>query len=244
MPVTQNILLYLGFALLSTHAAAIEFKSGPQQSMLIELFTSQGCSSCPPAEAYLNRFQAHPLLWKSYFPLAFHVDYWDYLGWKDRFAKPQHRLHQEAYASLNHQGSIYTPGMFVNGSPWRQGMFERVPPISQEETGSLRVSLEKDRLSAEFRPAKPGNSPWVLHVAVVGMGLKSDIAAGENSGRHSDHEFVVLHQQSQVSREATWQLSLERTEFKETSRLALVVWVNNENNPRPLQATGGYIALE
>jgi hypothetical protein len=244
MTVTQRILFYLGFAIVSGHAAAIEFKSGPQQANLIELFTSQGCSSCPPAEAYLNRFQTHPLLWKSYFPLAFHVDYWDYLGWKDRFAKPQHRLHQEAYASLNQQSSIYTPGMFVNGSPWRQGVFERMPPVSQDETGILTVSLQGTRLSAEFRPTKPNNSPWVLHAAVLGMGLKTDIAAGENSGRHSDHEFVVLHQQNQVISGAQWQMTLEQTQFTETARLALVVWVNSENNPRPVQATGGYIAFK
>lgn len=244
MPVTHRILLCLCLVLIAKPAAAIGFKSSSQQATVIELYTSQGCSSCPPAEEFLNSLKANNLLWKSYFPLAFHVDYWDYLGWKDRFAKPQHRVRQEAYANINHQRTIYTPGFYVNGAPWRRGMFERTPPLSKNETGMLSVDLQEARLKAEFRPVKPTGSELVLNVAIVGMDLKTDIQAGENSGRHSNHEFVVLHQQSLTSRDGYWQLTLTNTHFEETRRLALVVWVSREDDPRPLQAAGGYISFE
>ena len=245
MPEThRRILLCLCLTFLVNPATAIGFKSSPQQSTLIELYTSQGCSSCPPAEEFLNSFKSNKLLWKSYFPLAFHVDYWDYLGWKDRFAKRQHRVRQEAYANLNHQRSIYTPGFYVNGSPWRRGVLERTPPMSKNETGILSVDLQGVRLNAEFSPVTPISKELVLNAVIVGMGLKTDIQAGENSGRHSNHEFVVLHQQSLASRDGHWQLTLAKTHFEETRQLALVVWISSEDNPLPIQATGGYISFE
>src|SRR6476646_4780454 len=68
------------------HAQERVFESGPQRIHLIELFTSQGCSSCPPAEAWLSKLKSEPRLWKDFVPIAFHVDYWDRLGWRDPFA--------------------------------------------------------------------------------------------------------------------------------------------------------------
>ena len=65
------------------------FESGPTRAHLIELFTSEGCSSCPPAESWLSKLKNEPGLWKNFVPLAFHVDYWDHLGWKDPFASKE-----------------------------------------------------------------------------------------------------------------------------------------------------------
>jgi len=73
-------------ATLTAQAADRVFETGPQKTHLIELFTSQGCSSCPPAEAWLSKLKNEPGLWKNFVPLAFHVDYWDRLGWRDPFA--------------------------------------------------------------------------------------------------------------------------------------------------------------
>ena len=207
MPVTHRILIFVCLVLHANTAAAIEFKNGPQQATLVELYTSQGCSSCPPAEEFLNGFKSEQSLWQTYFPLAFHVDYWDYLGWKDRFAKPQHRVRQEAYANINQQRTIYTPGFYVNGSPWRRGVFGRLPAVSHNETGILTLDLKGSRMSAVYSPAQTGSKDFVLNVAILGMGLASDIEAGENSGRHSRHDFVVLHQQSQLSEDGRWQLT-------------------------------------
>src|SRR5713226_2490390 len=79
------LVLALGLAF-TTRAADRVFESGPQKIHLLELFTSEGCSSCPPAEAWLSKLKSDPRLWKDFVPLAFHVDYWDRLGWRDRFS--------------------------------------------------------------------------------------------------------------------------------------------------------------
>src|SRR3954451_5035298 len=80
-------------------AAETTFVSGSEQTALIELYTSEGCSSCPPAEAWLTQWKDDAGLWKRFVPIAFHVDYWDRLGWRDRFASKQWTERQTRYAS-------------------------------------------------------------------------------------------------------------------------------------------------
>src|SRR5437867_5566462 len=94
------------------------FESGDTQSSLIELFTSEGCSSCPPAERWLSALKSRSDLWKKAVPVAFHVDYWDHLGWRDRFAKPEFTSRQQRYAAAWGGDSVYTPGF----GRQRQGM--------------------------------------------------------------------------------------------------------------------------
>ena len=92
--------------LLSTGAALAQeqrFLSGNERNQLIELYTSEGCSSCPPADRWLAQFVDHPKLWQQIIPIAFHVDYWNYLGWHDRFSLKQHSRRQER---LKNSGNI------------------------------------------------------------------------------------------------------------------------------------------
>ncbi len=85
------------------------FESGDTQSSLIELFTSEGCSSCPPAEKWISALKSSSDLWKKTVPVAFHVDYWDHLGWRDRFAKPEFTARQQRYAAAWGGDSVYRP---------------------------------------------------------------------------------------------------------------------------------------
>ena len=78
---------------------ATTFESGETQNSLIELFTSEGCSSCPPAEKWMSALKSRDDLWKKTVPVVFHVDYWDHLGWRDRFAKPEFTSRQQRYAA-------------------------------------------------------------------------------------------------------------------------------------------------
>src|ERR1043166_2112982 len=103
----------------SATAATTTFESGDTQTALVELFTSEGCSSCPPAEKWLSAFKSNPDLWKKTVPVAFHVDYWDHLGWTDRFAKPEFTVRQQRYAAGFGGDSVYTPGFVINGKEWR-----------------------------------------------------------------------------------------------------------------------------
>ncbi len=207
---------------------------------MIELYTSQGCHSCPPAEKYLNDYKNHPQLWKRYIPIAFHVDYWDYLGWKDRFAAPEHTLRQRNYAKVNRQRAIYTPAFFVNGKPWRRGLFSAKLDSNSTTVGSLVVKLTKQDLTAQFSPTKPEQA-YQLYVAVLGMDLATDIKAGENTGRHSRHEFVVLHHQVMTSQNLQWQMQVPAWSKYETDKLSLVAWLSLPDDPRPIQAVGGFI---
>jgi hypothetical protein len=87
-------------------AEEFEIRSGPERVSLLELYSSEGCSSCPPAEQWLGELRKDPRLWRSIVPVAFHVDYWDGLGWKDRFAQPQWTARQRAYAAAWGGGSV------------------------------------------------------------------------------------------------------------------------------------------
>src|SRR5271154_4074347 len=96
-----------------------DFQSSAEQVTFLELYTSEGCSSCPPAEAWLSRIKDSPELWKSVVPVAFHVDYWDYLGWHDPWAEKAFSDRQRAYAAAWGSGQIYTPCFARNGREWQ-----------------------------------------------------------------------------------------------------------------------------
>lgn len=238
----QNRLFYsllLGSIVLNAHA--LEFRSGVQQNTLLELYTSEGCSSCPPAEAYLNELKNDTRLWKDIVPVAFHVDYWDYLGWQDRFAKPEHRVRQEAYATINKQNTVYTPAFFVNGKPWRRGLFGGGIESSANQTGVLQVTYEHGQITANFKSSDKTKKNWTLHVTLLGLGLTSDIKAGENRGRHSSHEFVVLQTQSAQSNDGQWQMQINTKNVMPAEQYALAAWVTKQNEPRPIQVVGGFL---
>ena len=129
------------------------FESGDTQSSLIELFTSEGCSSCPSAEKWLSALKSSSDLWKKAVPVAFHVDYWDHLGWRDRFAKPEFTSRQHRYAAAWGGDSVYTPSFVVNGKEWRDWFGGNAMPITSTKVGVLRVSVGDDgKVSATFAP--------------------------------------------------------------------------------------------
>ncbi len=241
----KHLLYFLVFfsiaVVLVARVHAETFSSGDRQNTLIELYTSEGCSSCPPAEKYLNSFKDNPDLWGTFIPIALHVDYWDYLGWKDRYASPAHTLRQRQYARVNLQDTIYTPGFFVNGDPWRRDFFSSSPAASKEQTGKLSVSLNKNRINATFVPIPGGNQPLTLTVAILGMGLKTSIKAGENSGHTSIHEFVNLKYVTKNSKNYSWSFEFPAFDRMQATKLALVAWVSKAGDPRPIQSVGGYI---
>jgi hypothetical protein len=220
-------------------ADPVVFESGTEQTILIELYTSEGCSSCPPAETYLNSFKKHPRLWKRYIPVAFHVDYWDYLGWKDPYARAENDDRQREYARALSQRTIYTPAFFVNGHSWRQSRGPSLDSVKTKKVGDLRVIVEEKRLRASFNAGV--DSDMTLHVAWLAMDQATDIRAGENEGRYAEHEFVLVGHTMENSENNRWSLDLPELDRKHGVRYALVVWVSQKGDPRPLQATGGYM---
>ena len=246
MPVMRQPLLFLVSTMLLIAPVAgaedLRFSSGSGQTVLIELFTSEGCNSCPPAEAYLNQFTANPLLWKKFIPVAFHVDYWDYLGWKDRYAHPAHTQRQHQYAQQRSVRTVYTPAFIVNGQGWRPSLVSGEPGGGGAPVGVLTVETKGNQLEATFKPENAAAKTLQLNIAVLGMGLSTRIQNGENAGRHSSHEFVVLARNQMSSDNGRWHGVIPAPEQDwGAQRLALVVWVNRPGDLAPLQATGGYL---
>lgn len=215
-----------------------QVSSSEQRTHVIELYTSEGCSSCPPAERFLNKLNTHPDLWKQFIPLAFHVDYWNYLGWRDPYSSEQHAQRQRNYASVLQQNTIYTPAFMVDGKFWRAGSFNALPTLPSQPGGILTMSVKQHTVSVEYQNKLAAAPHWVLNLAVVGSGLVSQITRGENAGSTAQHDFVVLsHQHYDYSR-ATWQVAKPALPAlaKQAQQLKLVAWVSTASNPAPLQA--------
>src|ERR1043165_1553662 len=124
-------------------AAETVFRSEPARATLIELYTSEGCSSCPPAEKWLGELRNDAGLWKSFVPVAFHVNYWDHLGWKDVLASKAFTDREYAYADGWRAGSVYTPCFVRNGQEWRpQG--RGVESTKGSEAGTLTLTWQRE----------------------------------------------------------------------------------------------------
>ena len=225
----------------SLHAETLYFESGVKLSTLIELYTSEGCSSCPPAEAYLNKLKNYNELWKKWVPVAFHVDYWDYIGWKDPFATKEFGLRQSLYASLKRASTVYTPAFMVNGSSWRPGLFFKSLPKENSTVGNLKVSIKNKKVHASYKQITKSTFPLRLNVAVLGMNLISRIERGENEGRTAQHEFVVVGFNTTESNNLEWNMNLPELHYTKAEKYALAVWVSEVNNPTPLQVVGGLL---
>jgi hypothetical protein len=226
----------------STPPATV-FESGDTQNSLVELFTSEGCSSCPPAEKWLSGLKSSQDLWTKIVPVAFHVDYWDRLGWRDRFAKPEFTSRQQRYAAAWGGDSVYTPGFVVNGKEWRGWFGGNVTPTSSTKVGMFRVSLGADgKLSAGYAPETRQSRGLALNVALLGNDLESDVKRGENSGRKLRHEFVVLDlikiDMANGSNGWTGSVVLPMRSGNDKPS-ALAAWITE--NETPIQATGGWL---
>ncbi|MCB1758382.1 MAG: DUF1223 domain-containing protein [Gammaproteobacteria bacterium] len=230
----------LAAALMSVPALAQQqFASTSARSTVIELFTSEGCSSCPPADRWLSRLKDDPRLWRELVPMAFHVDYWDYIGWQDRFADAQFSARQRAHQRSGNLRSVYTPGFVVNGKEWRGWFSGRKMPDSGSQAGVLRITLDGSRVTAEYDRAEEG--AYELSVALLGFDLSNDVASGENAGKRLRHDFVVLATHSSTAADGRWQFDFSALERVSSGRLAISAWVSRKGDPAPLQATGGWL---
>lgn len=220
------------------------FSSGKQPVMLVELYTSQGCSSCPPAEAWLSDLKNAPGLWKNIVPVAFHVDYWNHLGWKDTWSAPAYSARQTRYRADGNIRIVYTPGFVVDGREWRNWFNNRQLPQAKDISDELSVKLNDKNISASYPVPAASTDPLQLNLAILAMGVKSKINAGENHGKNLAEDFVVLAHSQIESTNGRWQTQLPDFQNPAQYRLALAVWVNRLTDLTPLQATGGWLNLK
>jgi hypothetical protein len=180
-------------------ATACEAKSPNTVVPLLDLYTSEGCDSCPPADRWLTTFAKSGFDRDRVVALAFHVDYWNYLGWTDPFAQNAFSLRQREFARRAGASTVYTPEFVLNGRDYRRWTngdlnaelqrINRAAPradiaLALERTGTnLQVSGE-----ASLRDtAIPAN----LYIALYESNLRTEVRAGENRGRTLDHDSVV-----------------------------------------------------
>lgn len=224
-------------------AAETVLQSGPARIALVELFTSEGCSSCPPAERWLADRRTDPGLWRDFVPVAWHVTYWDKLGWPDRLAQRAFTDRQYAYAAAWHRDSVYTPCLVRDGREWQPGHATG----ADAPAGLLRVRYEPHAgaVEVEFKPAAPASAGFEVHAAILGGGLRTSVRAGENSGRTLEHEFTVLAvTQVPLAGAETplhGHLTLSVPSDPPAPRHALAVWVTRPGELMPLQAAGGWL---
>lgn len=243
--------LVLAVALLAAPlacAAAQTLRSGAARVNLLELYTSEGCSSCPPADHWLNGFEHDPRLWRKLVPVAFHVDFWNHIGWRDRFSSPRYSAREERYARVLDMSAVYTPAVFLNGKEWRDWYRERDPrPRPSPPPGDLVLRLDHQELQASFRPPPEAvnEGGLDLYVALLGFGLHTHVQAGENRGRTLHHDFVVLgYRHVWMTADGghyTANMTLPAPSNR-APRLAVAAWVSRRGEPAPLQAVGGWLA--
>jgi hypothetical protein len=196
---TAGVLLSVLFVL-PVHAAPCVSESGPNTAALVELYTSEGCSSCPPAERWLGTL-AERYPGTAVVPLALHVDYWDYIGWKDSYAKREFALRQKKLSQLQRMALVYTPQVMLQGRDFRrwgtQAFDEAVARInSQPAKARLKLSLLRvDERALEVEVTAelaPPTGDVALYLASYQSRLQSKVTAGENRGRILTHDHVVL----------------------------------------------------
>jgi hypothetical protein len=239
----------LALALLGSTALAAEplrFTSGNAQVALIELYTSEGCSSCPPADHWLGALKDDAALWREFVPVEFHVNYWDSLGWKDRLSSPGYTAREYAYASAWGSQNVYTPCFVRNGSEWKPSWGGAAGPQGGP-AGRLEVVVAGDGgCSVTYAPG-PGSLPsgYMFHIALLGGGLSSRPNAGENEGETLKHEFVVLGLAEAallpLGSGLGARVALPPPSVADSKRRALAAWVTREGNQAPVQATGGWL---
>ena len=190
-------------AALDGAAASCSAESGERTTALVELYTSEGCSSCPPADRWLSGLGARGYVPQRVVPLALHVDYWDYIGWKDPYAKRQFSSRQRNLTQLQRLAFVYTPQVMLQGRDfrsWGGAAFDREVQRINASAAKARIALE---ISAVERQAfvvdvrvelLPGarRDDAALYLAAYENKLSSAVTAGENRGHTLAHDYVVL----------------------------------------------------
>ena len=218
----------------------------------IELFTSEGCSSCPPADRWMQSLTRDRRLWKTLFPIGWHVDYWNDLGWVDPFSSREGTARQEAYIRHWGRGGAYTPEFVRTGREWRTwSTSEALPEFAKPmDVGILGLSGRvQSGFTMSFQPVGNGDGPWEARVVLMESGVSHEVSRGENAGRRLQHAFAVRQVVSATmsrtsSSGPTWTATVQLPMSFAMGRdpavtVAVVGWVSRPGNPTPVQITGG-----
>jgi hypothetical protein len=215
----------------ATHAASAtrcEARSGAQPPAIVELYTSEGCSSCPPADRWLSTLNAQA----DVLPLAFHVNYWDRLGWQDRFATPATTERQQRVREVQNGKYVYTPQVVLNGQDHRgwfnqpAGALRKATSLAAATAPTLQLKRDGNKITATVG-ASTSEPSLAGYWAVLQDGLTSQVTRGENAGETLTHDHVVSLYQPlaawSASQPREWKLTLPNGPQFDALRVAFVV---------------------
>ncbi len=201
----------------TSYAASCEKTSGPGTAAVLELYTSEGCSSCPPADKWLSGVSRAG---GEVVPLGFHVDYWDYIGWKDEFASAAYSQRQKDVNAAAKNRVIYTPQVMLNGRDYRDwddldsphdlAKVQKTPAKAQ-----LRISLQPgaNALAAQVEASVPNAADRggaALYLALTQNNLVTPVKAGENRGVTLHHDNVVREWIGPIALDASGKAQVSR----------------------------------
>ncbi len=232
-------------------AAELCAKTSPTHRIaLVELYTSEGCSSCPPADNFVRTLYPKQFSSDELVPLSLHVDYWDYIGWRDRFADARFTRRQYWLSAFASQRSVYTPEIFVDGheQDWRSNRFRALVRALNAQDATVRVRLSQAaaapgqfavRADAQTLDGVAG-APLSLYFAVYENELESTVSAGENRGATLRHGFVVRQWSAPQALDSTghaeisWQQALPQD--ARADKLGFAAFVEDTRSGEILQA--------
>jgi hypothetical protein len=216
--------------------------------VLVELFTSEGCSSCPPADINLIKLEeGQPIKGVEIITLAFHVDYWDYLGWKDKFSSAEFSRRQNTYSTNFDLPSNYTPQMVVDGkyefvgSRWTEAL-SGIKKAANDNKGEISIDLKKNETTAKInvKAAKiSSDADSEILLAIAEDDLETMVKSGENGGKKLKHSAVVrnLIKLGEIkSREDSFKIEKDiplNSDWK-SKHLSFVVFVQNKSSKQVL----------
>ena len=183
--------------------AGLVDKKDEKGFVVLELFTSEGCSSCPPADELLAKIQ-NESKGKPVYALAYHVDYWDRLGWRDLYSNPQFSKRQMQYGNWLHLSSLYTPQIIINGKAAFVGSDESAIRktmsglLATNQSASLVLQVQQvgDRLDIKYEGLKAAKNS-LLVIAILQKKAESKVERGENAGRTLSHVQIVRKLQTE-----------------------------------------------
>jgi hypothetical protein len=227
----RRVVLSLVAAVFASASAAMAETRG-----VVELFTSQGCSSCPAADHLLGELAKDPTL----VALSLPIDYWDYLGWKDTLAKPGHTARQRAYAQIRGDRQVYTPQVVVNGAMHVQGsakdLIEQAIAQTRQQAGTLSVPVTiaaaGDKVNVKIAAAK--DTRGEIWLCGLSRSVPVSIGRGENRGKTITYYNVVrrwVKLGEWNGSERTWNVPLSDIAAADVNSVAVLVQGGDHNKP-------------
>lgn len=223
-------------------------KSPQNRVALLELYTSEGCSSCPPADRFLSGLKSAGISSKQLIPMAFHVTYWDYIGWKDRFASERYDNRQRDLAHKHNSKSIYTPQFVLVGEDYRRyKTFSSDINKLVSQKAKVELELEVKRVDEEIQLKLKSDitdsdvKEVGFYFAIVENNLSSDVSDGENDGELLHHNYVVRklsgpYYQSKPNNQSAKEHTIKLNAEWKKRDLSIVAFAENPHTGEVLQA--------